>query len=193
MNLHQSTSIKSLNLPPFLLPILLPLSLNLPAAFKGTALSTCWTRGEWGDDWKGAAYGCKGAPRCLGAPCSLSCQVHLHCSHSDHPGNRAPIDSLATMPVRNVLLNRHWRGRKIHLLEKVAHGSQSPLSLRERQSWKGHPHCMDLRVELCDQRPWGTSREAGETAQSVGPRCPRIKSWPCYLRTRQLRHVSSTS
>ena len=128
---HQGNPFKSLTLPPFLLFILFALPLNLPAAFKSTAPSISWTLGEWGDgtqDWTGVACSCEGGPCHSGAPWSFHSAFPAESfltAVTDHPGNRAPIDSLATMPVivRSVLLNHPWRGRKIHALEKAAHGS----------------------------------------------------------------------
>ena len=82
--------------------------------------------------------------------------------------------------------------------EKYTLSKRQPVALRPLSPWdKGrarrHTFISETRDELCDQRPWGISSEAGGRAASVGPRIPRVKSWPRDLSTGELRHVSSLS
>lgn len=70
---------------------------------------------------------------------------------TNHPGNRVPTDSLATMPskVKSVLLNLCCRGRKMCLLGNSIWLSV-PLSLRKAQL-EGTPSFHRLRAVLCGQ------------------------------------------
>lgn len=112
------------------------------------------------------------------------------CCHSNHLGNRVPIESLATMPlkVENVFLNLHGRGRKICLLGNAAHCSWSPPFFIEGLSRKGHPPLTDTTTQLCGQWPWRSSSDAVARAWSLGR--SRIESWTCYLRIGELRLVN---
>ena len=127
-------------------------------------------------------------------PQGLSCRVLPHCSHRSpwQPCTRRFFGDNAS-DSEECSLKPPLKREKNTRSQKGSPWLLGPSLPRIRAEPERDTLTAGTRDELCDQRPWGSSSDAGGRAQSVRPRIPRVKSWPCDLSTGELRHLSSLS
>ena len=111
---------------------------------------------------------------------------------TDHPGNRAPIGDYAS-DSEECSLKPPLKREKNTCSRKGSPWLLGPFLPRIRAEPERDTLIAGTRDELCDQRPWGSSSDAGGQTRSVRPRIPGVQSWPCGLSTGELRHIISLS